>query len=415
MFHGWWIVITVFTVQLFMVGFMSYGYGLLLVPVEEEFQCGMEKMHAGAMASAMMGIFLPLAVGPLVDRWSVRGLLLIGIGALVGGLLALSLAPDWFFWAVVMATIIATGQTLLGPIVGQAAVARWFTASRGRALGIAAIGTSIGGIVMAPLFGLGFESIGWRSTLRMMAATVAVCALPLLLLVFRDRPSDVGLLPEGETSTPAAAGPRAAHPALMPVGEIVGQRSYWSVSVCLALFLGTYNAMLMNVPKFAAELGADASARSSLIVVLTVAGLIGKLVFGWIADRIPLRIALWTAIGLTATSVLLMSMEPEYLALCAAVAVMGLAAGGILPVWGALMAQLFGVANFGRAMGLQAPLISLGAMGGLWIAGRLYDRTGSYVLPFQIFAGVLGVAALVLLLLRMPVRAAGAGQVAATA
>lgn len=417
MFHGWWIVVTVFTVQLFMVGFMSYGYGLLLVPVEEEFQCGMEKMHAGAMGSALMGIFLPLVVGPLVDRWSVRGLLLVGTAALIGGLLALSVATDWLFWAVVMATLVASGQTLLGPIVGQAAVARWFTASRGRALGLAAIGTSIGGIVMAPLFGLGFESIGWRSTLRVMAATAAVCALPLLLLVFRDRPSDLGLLPEGESPVAGPAGsPRGAHGAVItPVREIVGQRSYWSVSICLALFLGTYNAMLMNVPKFAAELGADASARSSLIVVLTVAGLIGKLLFGWIADRIPLRIALWTAIGLTATSVLIMATEPVYLVLCAAIAVMGLAAGGILPVWGALMAQLFGVANFGRAMGLQAPLISLGAMGGLWIAGRLYDQTGSYVLPFQIFAVLLAAAALVLVLLRMPERVERAEQVTAAA
>jgi hypothetical protein len=50
MFHGWWIVATVFMAQLFMVGFMSYGYGLLIVEVEKEFACGMEKMNAGAMA-----------------------------------------------------------------------------------------------------------------------------------------------------------------------------------------------------------------------------------------------------------------------------------------------------------------------------------------------------------------------------
>jgi sugar phosphate permease len=123
--------------------------------------------------------------------------MLIGISALVAGLLALSFAPSWIAWAVVMGSLVSMANTLLGPIVGQAAVSRWFTRSRGRAMGIAALGTSVGGIVIAPLFGLGFESIGWRMTLRIVAACVVVLAVPLLLFVFRNHPRDLGLLPEG--------------------------------------------------------------------------------------------------------------------------------------------------------------------------------------------------------------------------
>lgn len=397
MFHGWWIVVTVFTVQLCMVGFMSYGYGLLLVAVETEFQCGMEKMNAGAIGMSLMGILLPVGVGQLVDRWSIRGLMLIGTGTLVGGLLVLSLATDWLFWAIAMATLISTAQTLLGPIVGQAAVARWFTASRGRALGLAAIGTSVGGIIMAPLFGLGFESIGWRTTLRVMACAVAAITLPLLLFFFRDRPEELGLRAEGESET-ASSG--AAKPIeLVPARIFLRQVPFWAVSVCLAVFLGIYNVMLHNVPMFAHELGADAGARSTMVVIICVSGIVGKLVFGRLADSLPLRMGLWIAIGLTATSLAILTTEPELPLMWTSVAVMGLAAGGILPVWGALMAQLFGVANFGRAMGLQAPLIAVGAAAALWVAGRLHDQTGGFVLPFQIFIGVLGLAALVLVLL----------------
>lgn len=400
MFHGWWIVATVFMAQLFMVGFMSYGYGLLIVEVEEEFACGMEKMNAGAIAMTALGFVLPLVVGPLVDRWSVRGLMLIGVSALVAGLVCLSFAPSWIAWAVVMGSLVSMANTLLGPIVGQAAVSRWFTRSRGRAMGIAALGTSIGGIVMAPLFGMGFESIGWRMTLRVMAAFVVLLAIPLLLFVFRNHPRDLGLLPEGvETGSPAASA-SPVRPA--EAREILTRLPFWAISICLALFLGTYNAMLMNVPKFAADLGADSMARSNMIVALTVAGLVGKLAFGWLADRIPLNLGLWTAIGLTAAAIGVMTTEPEIPVLVASAALMGLAAGGILPVWGALMAQIFGVANFGRAMGFQAPFITAGALTALAVVGRIRDQTGSYVLAFQIFVGVLCVAAAVLVLLRMP-------------
>ena len=406
MFHGWWIVATVFTVQLFMVGFASYGLPLLLVPVEDEFKCGMEKLSHAMIGMTALGIVLPLVVGPLVDRWSVRGLMLIGAGALVGGLFALAWAPNELAFGIAMSTLVAAAMTLLGPIVCSAVVSRWFTTSRGRALGIAAMGTSIGGMVMAPLFGLGFETVGWRDTVRLMAVAAAVFSLPLLIFALRNHPRDLGLEPEG--STAGAVSSAAATGGLLSTSEVLGQSAFWIVSLCLALFLGAYSGMLFSVPKFAADLGADAAARSTVTVALTISGLIGKLAFGWAADRFSLKAALATAIGLTVGSVSLMTREPEYPVLLASVAVMGLAAGGILPVWGALMAAIFGVANFGRAMGLQAPLISLGAMAGFGIAGRAHGQTGSFVLAFEIFAGALSVAVLILIGLRIPARGVGA-------
>ncbi len=414
MFHGWWIVTTVFTVQLFMVGFASYGLPLLLVPVEDEFDCGMEKLSHAMIGMTALGMVLPLIVGPLVDRWSARGLMLIGVGALICGLLGLAWAPDEIAFGIAMSTLIAAAMTLLGPIVGSAVVSRWFTATRGRALGIAAMGTSIGGMVMAPLFGLGFETIGWRDSVRLMALAVAIFVLPLLIFALRNHPRDLGLEPESPARGASAAGPAAGPEAdgLLSTSEILRQPAFWVVSLCLAIFLGAYSGMLFSVPKFAADLGADSLARSKLTVALTVSGLIGKLAFGWAADRLSLKLGLWTAIGLTVGSVSMMASEPEFPVLLASAVVMGLAAGGILPVWGALMAAIFGVANFGRAMGLQAPIISLGAMAGFGVAGRVHGQTGSFVFAFQIYAGVLCLAILVLFALRMPVAAAGRGGAA---
>ena len=409
MFHGWWIVSTVFMVQLFIIGFSSYGLPLLLVPVQDEFKCGMEALSRGMIGMTALGMVLPLVVGPLVDRWSARGLMLIGSGALIGGLLALAWAPNEIAFGIAMSTLVAAALTLLGPIVCSAVVSRWFTTSRGRALGIAAMGTSIGGMIMAPLFGLGFETVGWRDTVRLMAVAVALLVVPLLIFVLRNHPQDLGLEPEG--SSRGAASATLATGGDLSTSDILRQSAFWVVSLCLALFLGAYAGMLFSVPKFAADLGADAIARSTVTVALTISGVIGKLAFGWAADRFSLKAGLWTAIGLTTGSVSLMTSEPEYPVLLVTVAVMGLAAGGILPVWGALMASIFGVANFGRAMGLQAPIISVGAMAGYGIAGRAHGQTGSFVLAFQIFAVALGVAMLILFALRMPT--SGAGSAAA--
>ena len=92
--YGWRIVGTVFVAQLFMVGFITYSYPLLVVPIEAEFNSGMEMISYGLIFSSVVGIILPLFIGPLVDRWSARFLMMIGTGFLALGLAALSFAPQ---------------------------------------------------------------------------------------------------------------------------------------------------------------------------------------------------------------------------------------------------------------------------------------------------------------------------------
>lgn len=83
-----------------------------------------------------------------------------------------------------------------------------------------------------------------------------------------------------------------------------------------------------------------------------------------------------------------------------AAGLMGLAAGGMLPVWGAMVAAAFGVASYGRVMGLIMPIISVCTFPGPILAATSMDRTGSYTLAFQAFVGSIGLAALLLLPLR---------------
>ena len=210
-----------------------------------------------------------------------------------------------------------------------------------------------------------------------------------------------GCKPEGLPAGPASAAP--AKVSFLSTPEVLRQPAFWIVSVCLALFLGAYSGMLFSVPKFAGDLGADAMARSNVTIALTVSGLIGKLVFGWAADRIPLKVGLWTAIGLTVGSVSLMTSEPEYPVLLA----QRVRDGPRCRRYPAGLGCLDGGDLRGRELRTGD-----GAAGADHLAGGdggLRDRrqrvtmtTGSFVLAFQIFAGVLCLAILVLFALRMP-------------
>ena len=98
---------------------------------------------------------------------------------------------------------------------------------------------------------------------------------------------------------------------------------------------------------------------------------------------------------------MIFATEPGYwLAMFAAI-LMGLAAGGILPVWGALMARVFGLLSYGRAMGLMGPLITLLVMPGYVITGKMFDMYGNYQMILWMFSGVILLAAVALTQLKL--------------
>ena len=140
---------------------------------------------------------------------------------------------------------------------------------------------------------------------------------------------------------------------------------------------------------------------SSLIMVVALAGFAGKLLFGFAADKFSLKAGLWTAQLLVILGFVTLAQEPTYPLMVLASALVGLAAGGMLPVWGAMTAHAFGLASYGRAMGLMGPLITLCIMPAFPLVGRLFDLSGSYVSSLYLFAGVTVVAAALLLPLNL--------------
>ena len=162
MFYGWWVVASVFIAQMFVVGFVQYAFPFVLVAVKAEFSASTTEANLAMTISGLVGVVLSPLLGPLADRWSARGLMVIGTLVLVGALLALSVTTAMLHFVFVFALSIAASNIMLGPITGQAIVSRWFAGSRGKALGIAAVGSSVGGLVLPILVTGWIELWDWR-------------------------------------------------------------------------------------------------------------------------------------------------------------------------------------------------------------------------------------------------------------
>ncbi|MBT4520643.1 MAG: MFS transporter [Halieaceae bacterium] len=397
MFYGWRIVAGAFVCQLFVIGFFSFSMSLLVPPVQAEFGVNLEQVMYSMTIGTFMGMVLMPVAGILVDRYSTRWILSGGLAFTAVGLwwLARSTSIWQFVW--IYGLTMAIANCFAGSLGCSATVSRWFTRSRGKALGISAMGTSVGGVVLPVMVAYWIDRSGWRASLENTALFIVIAILPFALATIRSWPTDVGLEPEADESDLSDT----AITESLSAKSIVACRAYWLIGISMGILFGAYTAALANLTPYAMGLGTTSAEASGLIAITAAAGLIGKLLFGLAADRVSLKLGLWTAQFLTCTGLLILAWEPAYPIMILAVACLGLAAGGMLPVWGAMLARVFGVASFGRAMGLMGPLITLLVMPSFTMIGKMVDVTGSYALPFIVFPALILIAAMLLVPLRL--------------
>ena len=398
MFYGWRVVSGVFIAQLFVTGFFTYAVSLLVAPVRDEFGVSLEQVMYSLTFATILGLVVTPVSGAMIDKFPVRALMIFGAVIFSAGLWLLSHSQSITQYIVVFGLTMSLANGLAGAMCGSAVISRWFTASRGRALGIAALGTSVGGVAIPMLLGYWLGEYGWRGALQHLSIVALLLMLPAVALTVRGKPSDIGL----DVEAHAAGGINQPPPdKLLSAMDILKNPAYWSLGLSLGILFSAYSAVVANITPYAINLGHSEVDASRLIMAIAVCGFIGKLLFGMAADKFSLKAGLWASQALVISGFLLLMIEPGFGALLLAASAIGLAAGGMVPVWGAMMAQIFGLISYGKAMGLMGPLLTVCIVPGFTLIGRLVDTHGDYNLALLIFSAAVFIGALLLLPLRL--------------
>jgi len=398
MVSGWRVVGGSFVSQAFVIGFFTYAVSLLTQPVQESFNVSVEMVMYSLTFGTFLGLVATPITGILIDRISVRRIFVAGILVFALGLWLLAKTATIFQYIVIFGVTMALVNALAGTMISSAVVSRWFTNNRGKALGVAATGTSVGGVVVPGLMTYWLPDYGWRGSLECLAAVLLIVVVPVVFWCIRSWPE--GTKNDEAVAEHPAAPSSAAEP--LTSKDILANANFWWLSTSLGLLFSTYTAILSNLTPYAAQLGRDNDVASVLIMVVAISGLVGKLLFGAAADIMSHKLALWMAQLLLALGYALLAIAPDYWLVVLACMSIGLAAGGMLPVWGMLTAEIFGLTSYGRAFGLMGPMIIIFVMVGFPLTGRLYDITGSFALCLWIYAGLMVVAAALLMPLRLP-------------
>ncbi|MEP6161450.1 MAG: MFS transporter [Halieaceae bacterium] len=398
MFFGWRVVAGSFVSMMLIIGFFTYTFTLFVVPLREEFDASLVQVMFGLTLGTFLGLVISPVSGILIDRYPVRLLMTVGCLLVAAGFWGMSTASSISAFSIMFALTFSLGNGLAGAIAGSAAVSRWFIRSRGRALGITTMGTSVGGMAMPVLATWWLAEYGWRGALENMALLALLVVTPLVWLNIRGKPEDLGLQAEGADELESGNDTQAQ---ALDMQQIIRRRDFWLIALGVGLTLAVFSSMLANLSPYATQLGASKVQASSLIMFLAISGLIGKILFGMAADRFSLKSGLWVAQGLVACCFLILATQPPYSVMILAAVCLGFATGGLLPVWNAMMAHVFGVDSYGRAMGAMGPVITLLIVPAYTVVGKLYDLQGDYTLCLLIFTGIIVLASALLIPLRI--------------
>jgi len=373
----------------------GYSFGALAPEILEEFGWT-RAAFSSARAPQLWVISLasPL-VGWATIRFGGRAVLL-GATALLGvGFLALSgLQQLWHLTALIV--VLGFALTGVGDIAAGAVVSQWVTRGRGLALGIVYTGSNLGGALVTTLAGAVLAFGSWREAFVAIGLFGLAIMLPIAFATVRDR----GAAPvEAEGVGPQAAGPpvgRGGDPGDMDVRAAMGTSSFWILAFTLFAFWFYFLAMLDHLVLFLTDEGVpDARDHFRNAILL---GMVSKIAFGWIADRLDAKPALLLDFGLLALSSGLLLLLPDPTLVWVFVVTYGFSAAARDVVTPLIVAHCFGVRYLAQIYGvLMLTLLPGGTLGPIF-AGYLHDQLGSYDWAFRTFAALNALSFLLLFL-----------------
>lgn len=394
-YRGWLVVIAGFASAMLTVGATIYSFGFLVPTLTGEFGLSYAQANFGIMALLIgMMIWSPF-VGRMIDRFPVRWMMTVGAAIFAGGFLLLANAGSLQLMLIATVGPIAFGMIAAGAIAANSITARWFRRRRGLAIGIIAVATSAGNAVMTPIAASSIEHFGWRTAVAAIGVGVAVIIAVLALLFMRDRPTEAELVAAGEVVPDAPSAQAALNEPVWSTAALLRERNFWLIMFGCGLILASDQTLIQtNAPYFKTK-GIDPVDASWLISVGGISAVCGKLIAGWLADHIDVR-RVFAVVALFHIILLgLYIVWPGYWAMLAAFALIGVAIGGVYPVWTVLTANSFGSRSFGAALGAMAIGMQPLSIAALYAIGRVRDVTGSYNLAF---AGLLGMVVLAFIL-----------------
>lgn len=341
---------------------VAYSFAAFFGSFAAEFNASRAEVSLVFGLSGLLYFVLGAFGGMLADRFGPRRVTSAGMLCIAAALVLGSMAQSMLALTLVYGVGLGVGIALVyTPAIG--CVQPWFTRRRGLAAGIASAGIGAGTFGVPLLAAALIPQWQWRGTMVALAVGVLVIGLGSTLLL---RPA------------PAAARRADGTVPGTPFGEALRSRSFlWLYTMCVlgapAMFIP-----FAHLSASARDLGVADAQSVGLVGLIGIGSLIGRFVIGSVADRVGRPLTLVGVQASLGLSMLLWLSASHYPALAVFAFWMGLSYGGIVSLMPALCMDLYGARAVSSIIGALYTGAALGNAAGPWVAGRVFDSSGSY-------------------------------------
>ncbi len=358
-----------------------YSYSVVLVALLREFGWS-RSVLAGAFSvfTLVHGAANPL-VGALCDR--VRPLRLMTAGGFFLGIALWAdsyIAAPWQLY-LTFGVLTALSVAAAGWIPALVQVQRDFQDRLGLALGIVSSGVGLGMLAVVPFTQLLIDAVGWRTAFRVLAVICVLWIVPSSLLLARLAP---------ERPRVARSAGRVGEMQDVTLAQAMRGTPFWLMLA--AFFFGNICSQTLHVHQVAylVDRGVAGIVAASVVSVVGFSSIVGKTGGGWISDRVEREKVYVAGIAVMLASVAVLGSlghAPARGAIYLYGALLGLGYSVTASLIPAMVSDRFSGPQFGAIVGVGLLGSALGSAVGPWMAGYLFDRTGSYTAAFAIAAG----------------------------
>ena len=381
-FYGWYIVAAVFFMVFVSIGFRQ-SFGLFLPSWTEEYEVSVSFLSTVAFVGWMVNGVAQPVVGGLADRYGARVVAAVSVAVL--GLSTIGMAFSFNIWALAFfyATLASFSNagamfTPLTPLIS-----RWFVRRRGAALSVITAGGSGGAMLLIPFAAYLLELANWRVALGVIAGIMLVLVLPLVLVVVRDRPSVMGLRPDGDAPTNADGSQRTPiYDGPLTVShwrEAYRSAPMWQLTLTYVVCGITTAVIAVHFVSFAKTEGINETTAALAFGLLSFANMASVLVMGFfISDRVQRKNSLTVIYAVRGVGFLSLLVMPSSVGLWVFAVVAGSSWLATVPQTSALTAEVYGVRNVGAITGMLTMVHMCAGAVAVLAAGFSFDYFGSY-------------------------------------
>ncbi len=368
----------------------QYAFGslaLFIKPLSEEFGWDRANITLATTFFTLALMFsLPVA-GRIADavgtkRLLIPSMLVVGISLAT---IPLLVSAPWHLWAI-FAVIGCLGAGA-NALPYMRTVSAWFDRRRGLAIGVTLAGAGLGYTYVPPLLHITTESYGWRASYFVLAGLTCFVAVPLVVLFFREAPSELKMRSPETVSQPAA------DDLAIDRNNALRSRTFWKLFAIFGLLsFSLYGLMIHSVSMLTDRgMSMENAAYGASLIGITIT--FSRIVIGYLCDRFFVPRIAAAAFAASTIGLLVLAFgasgAPAYFALI----LIAFSIGAEIDMMTFLTTRYFGIRHFGEIYGILFASLLIGTSLGPWLFGRSFDASGSYIMMLWIAAGLTGIAA----------------------